>query len=134
MVHCVIPADVQSPWEEQAVSTSKRLAHFSKYKFESYLDQWYFIDTPEMWSKFGWDTEATSKNVMHVIDFREWAALNIENYRTFRQTLHLNLQGECAVIGHFWKPLVEHAVSGELYLMLLIHPEDGKSNVCWNVG
>jgi hypothetical protein len=30
------------------------------------------------------------------------------------------LQGECVVVGRFWKPYMEQAVSGELYLMVLI--------------
>jgi hypothetical protein len=46
--------------------------------------------------------------------FRWWAASNVENYPAFRQHCSCHLQGECVVVGHFWKLYIGQAVGGPL--------------------
>jgi hypothetical protein len=40
--------------------------------------------------------------------------------QAFGKHLSCHLQGDCVMVGSFWKPYIGQAVSGELHLMVLI--------------
>jgi hypothetical protein len=54
---------------------------------------------------------------------------NVDNYRTFRKTLHCHLHGECVVGGRFWNTYIGQAVSGKLDLMVLIFGAEERAAV-----